>query len=415
MTRLPTERALDSTLSLWSEGYRFISNRCDQHRSDLFQARLLLEPTICMRGEQAARLFYDTGRFVRAGAAPSRVQNTLFGHGGVQGLDGAAHRHRKAMFLSLMDPPAVQRLTGQLTARWRSALPRWQTAGRVRLFSAVREVLGRAVCEWAAVPLAESDVARRVGDLSAMIDGAASVGPRYWRAKRARRRAEEWIGALVAGVRETTRSSAKHEVLPAIALHRDLEGNLLDPAVAAVEVLNLLRPTLAIGRYAVFAAVALHQHPHTAERLRAGELDSESFVHEVRRFYPFFPFTGARVRDDFEWQGVPFPRHRRVLLDLYGTNHDARLWPSPESFRPERFQSWDGNPFTLIPQGGGDHATNHRCAGEWVTIALLRETVRLLLEEMRYEVPPQDLGIDLSTIPAAPASGFIIERIRGVG
>jgi fatty-acid peroxygenase len=52
--------------------------------------------------EEAARLFDDAERFQRAGAAPRRVKATLLGEGGVQSLDGEAHRRRKAMFMSPM-------------------------------------------------------------------------------------------------------------------------------------------------------------------------------------------------------------------------------------------------------------------------------------------------------------------------
>jgi fatty-acid peroxygenase len=190
--------------------------------------------------------------------------------------------------------------------------------------------------------------------------------------------------------------------------------------VAAVELLNVLRPTVAGALYVTFAALALHQHPRCPEQLRrtlqAGE-DAYlgQFVQEVRRFYPFFPFVGGRALREFDWRGHRFPEGTWVLLDLYGTNHDARLWEEPEAFRPERFREGDGGPFSLIPQGGGDHHRNHRCAGEWATVALMESAVRLLTTGMRYEVPDQDLRVDLSRLPAIPKSRFVINSVRPAG
>lgn len=43
----------------------------------------------------------------------------------------------------------------------------------------------------------------------------------------------------------------------AVAQHRDLDGNLLDQNIAAVDLLNVLRPTVAIARYATFAVLSL--------------------------------------------------------------------------------------------------------------------------------------------------------------
>lgn len=59
MPQIPRDRSPDSTLALALDPYGFISKRCRQHRSDLFQTRLLLQPTICMSGPGAAELFYD--------------------------------------------------------------------------------------------------------------------------------------------------------------------------------------------------------------------------------------------------------------------------------------------------------------------------------------------------------------------
>src|SRR3546814_11580671 len=100
------------------------------------------------------------------------------------------------------------------------------------------------------------------------------------------------------------------------------------------------RPTVAIARYVIFAALALHRRPDCRERLIAGsDAEREAFVQEVRRFFPFFPFVGGRVREGFDWRGHPFREGEWVLLDLYGTNHDARIWQDPEAFRPEQIGS----------------------------------------------------------------------------
>ena len=134
-------------------------------------------------------------------------------------------------------------------------------------------------------------------------------------------------------------------------------------------------------------------------------------MQEVRRLYPFFPFAAAKVKKEFEWNGYLFPEGRKVLLDLYGTNHDERIWNEPDKFYPERFIDWSGDPFTFIPQGGGDHYQNHRCAGEWITIEIMKSAVNFLVREIKYDVPVQDLSIKLSQMPAIPKSRFVINNV----
>ena len=73
---------------------------------------------------------------------------------------------------------------------------------------------------------------------------------------------------------------------------------------------------------------------------------------------------------------------------------------------------WQGDPYTLIPQGGGDHYFNHRCAGEWLTIAVMKEAVKALTKQIDYDVPPQDLTVNLSRMPALPESRFVIDKGR---
>jgi len=67
--------------------------------------------------------------------------------------------------------------------------------------------------------------------------------------------------------------------------------------------------------------------------------------------------------------------------------------------------------FNLIPQGG-DYNINHRCAGEWITLALMKKVVHLLVDSMTYDVLTQDLRIDRSKLSTLPKSRFVITNVR---
>lgn len=413
MKQIPRDNSLDSSLALLRDPYRFIGERCRRYGTDLFETRLLLQKTICMSGPEAARLFYEPGRFVRAGVAPGRIRKTLFGEGGVQGLDDDAHRHRKQMFMSLMTPQRVDRLSALAIEQWHAHVARWATMERVVLYDAVQELLMRAACVWADIPLPEIQVARRTRDIAALFDGAGAIGPPHWRARIARRRMDRWIAEIIEQVRAGSIEPPEQGALYAIAWHRDLDGQLLPVDVAAVEILNLVRPTVAVAVYVVWIAHALHRHPQWRDLLWDGDQDyPQLFVQEVRRWYPFFPLVAARTRVAFEWQGYAFPAGRRVMLDLYGTNHDPRTWDAPEQFDPLRFRRWDQGAFNFIPQGGGDPHANHRCPGESITIELMKVAAAFLSRHIRYELPAQDLRIAFSRMPALPKGRFALNRIE---
>lgn len=411
MSGFAYDPAPDSTLSLLRDGYGFISGRCRKLGVDAFETRLLGQRTVCCRGADAARLFYDETRMQRQGAAPKAIRKTLLGDGGVQGLDGDAHRHRKRMFMSLMTAERLSALAGDFEKEWREQAWRWADGEAIVLYERSQEMLCRAVCRWSGVPLSPKSVPRRTADLAAMIDGGGSLGARHWRARLARRRSERWLARLVSLTRAGYLSPADGTALAVVATHRDLAGRYLDERIAAVELLNVLRPTVAIATFVTFAGLALHQFPDAASNATDwSEREIDAFVHEVRRFYPFFPFACARACRDFRWRGYRFPSGRRILLDLYGTNHDPALWNEPDEFRPARFVGHDPDPYAFIPQGGGNHHEHHRCAGEWVTLALMKVSLTFLTSRVSYDVPSQDLRVSLRRMPTRPASGFLIVR-----
>jgi fatty-acid peroxygenase len=411
---IPRLDAFDSSVALLREGYGFGARRFARCSSDAFETRLMLRKAVVAFGEEAARLLYEPDRMTRRGALPVTVVTLLQDFGSVQMLDGEALRRRKQMFMSLMTPAGLALFEDLVEGEWRAGIPEWAQAGQVVLFDAVREVLFRAVCAWSGVPLDRREADARTRQFAAMVEGAASVGPRNLRAQVLRHRAERWAGDVIERARSGAQEVEEGRAVHAIAWHRDGEGRLLDTKVARVELINVLRPTVAVARFITFAALALRQYPECRAKVIADDEYLRWFVQEVRRYYPFFPMVGGRAREGFDWRGRRFPAGSWFLLDIYATNHDPRIWSEPAAFRPERFATWDGDPYNFVPQGGGDHGVTHRCAGEWLTISVMERAVRLLTTAMTYDVPLQDLGVDLSRMPAAPRSGLRISQVRPV-
>lgn len=401
----------DNSLAFLREGYTFVSSRCDRLGTDLFETRIMMTPVVCMRGAGAAEVFYGGDRFTRTGALPKSVLHLLQDEGSVQALDGTAHHHRKRLFLDLLTPDAIGRMVLIFGQLWQEALPRWQARRRIVLHEELLPLLTRTAAIWAGAPLNDHELALRSRELGAMVEHAGSLGPRNWWARMLRNRCERWAQDAIGRMR-TDGIRPDVPAAQALAAHTESDGQPLPLSLAAIELLNLLRPIVAIGRFIVFAALALYRYPHWRAALASGDGDLEPFVQEVRRTSPFFPVVGGRTREAFEWQGEQFAESRWVLLDLYGTNHDARHWHEPAAFRPERFRDWPGDPYTFVPQGGGPYETGHRCPGERTTIEIVKEAVRRLVRTMTYRVPAQDLTVSLSRMPTLPRSGFVMTDIR---
>ncbi|MTE22218.1 cytochrome P450 [Streptomyces sp. TRM43335] len=414
---------VDSTLSLFTRGYAWLPDRARRAIGPLVRARLLGRHAVALRGPDAVRFLYDERHVRRHGALPEPVKSTLFGHGAVHTLDGEAHRVRKAMFLSLLTSrDGIDALVDRTVEAWDTAAARWAGSERVVLFDAAAEVLTEAVCRWAGVPLPNSGPGPLARDLVAMVDGFATLGPRHWRARLARRRREDRLARLVEEVRDGSATVPEGSVVEVVARHRDADGEPLDSRTAAVEILNVLRPTVAVCWFVAFAAHALHRWPQQRDRLveeareggagrEQGGAYAEAFVHEVRRFYPFAPFIGGRAVRDLSWRDSPIPAGSLVLLDIHGQNHDPKLWKDPYSFDPRRFLDRPVERDELVPQGGGDPAAGHRCPGEDVTVALLT-ALSVRLARLAYEVPAQDLRIPLRRVPTRPRSGFVVTNVR---
>lgn len=423
--RVAVDRGPDRSVQFALQGYRFLPRLRASHGDPVaVRTRLLGETVLVVARPAGVRLFYDQERMTREGALPPLVRDTLFGAGAVQTLDGPRHLDRKSLIMSTVTPQAVGDLAAGARRLWDVAVDRWESQDRVVLFDEAVRVIGVAVLGWAGIPLTPGSAPRRVRDLLTIVDGFGTDPLAHVRARAAHHRAARWATELVEGVRRGDVATREGSPLHVMAEGRDGSGELLDARLAALDLLNIVRPTIAVSWHVTYSALALQAHPQWRARLRGLEEPSrtaeiEAFAHEVRRFHPFTPALAARARHDFTWHGEEVPRGRLVILDVHGTNHDPADWQHGDRFYPHRFggttpaglPAGDHDPDAFVPNGGGDVWSTHRCAGEGVMTAIMAGAIETLLR-VEYDLPEQDLSVGTRRIPPRAGDGFVMTRVR---
>ena len=414
----------DRTATLLRTGYRFSEwLRARTPGPDRpTPLRILGRRSLVLRGRDGVDLFYDTDRVERRAAAPGAISDTIFGQGAIHTLDDAAHRHRKELFLQISDPALVADLADRVAGKWARETDRWVRRGTGTVLPAAVAVFGEAVQEWAGVDDTPPVMKQRSRDLGQIVDGFATPSLAWFRARRARARADAWAAQMITEVRQGRRRPGRDTAAWVMANATDLDGEPLPARTAGVELLNVLRPTVAVAYFAAFAALELEANPDLADRCATGApVAVEQFCQEVRRMSPFVPMLAARSRCPFTWHGHRVRRGDRLLLDVYGTDNDPDAWSDAKTFDPARFGSgrFGSGAYGVgaaerpdfIPQGGGDVASGHRCPGEGIAMALLR-TVVPSLARLDWSIHPDDRVYSLRRVPARPAGGVRLLDVR---
>jgi cytochrome P450 len=138
---------------------------------------------------------------------------------------------------------------------------------------------------------------------------------------------------------------------------------------------------------------ALLGDPHSAAVILPGWEDLPKLEYtrrvfaEAMRLYPPAYATARIARHDDEIAGCRIPAGSTLIVSPYVTQRDARFWPDPQRFDPDRFspEAEAQRPkFAYFPFGGGPR----RCIGEpfaWMEGQLLVATLA-----HRYHIAVQE-------------------------
>ena len=194
-----------------------------------------------------------------------------------------------------------------------------------------------------------------------------------------------------------------------------------DPPITDAEIRDQAAMLFIAGHDTTAAALAwfwylLSQHPEIERRV-LHEVDTvigerpavnddvprlsylEMVVRESMRMYPVAGFLyGREAVEDVELDGYSLSRGSWVFIAPYIVHRDARLFPNPEVFDPDRFGPGRIDklpPYVYIPFGGGPRI----CTGNKLAltqIVLLAATVLQRFQIVLDQAPPQmELGIVL--------------------
>ena len=413
MQSIPKTRLPDHSIFLLTQGYPHLINLFRKHNTRILQTRFAFQKVICLGGEDGAKIFYDNEKFKRENVAPTRLKDTLFGHGGVHGMDGQSHHHRKSMYMNAMTPKNIQRLNEIYIEEWKQAIRGFALAQNINLFKESSKIIFKAIYRWAGIPFDCNEVNQRASEIIAMIDAFGGLIKRHRKGKKARVSHEAWLMNKIEEIREGKISLNEEMPAHSVAFHIDENGTLLDLHTASVAMSNMTRPALAISYFVVYQALAMDSNEEVLKKLRTDDPQYlTNFVNEVRRYYPFVPMLGARAKTDFEYNGYQINKGQLTLLDIYGILHDETIWEEPEKFNPDRFANQKISPYTLLPQGGGEFDVGHRCAGEWITIEMLKISAKALSQWMKFDINSRDKNFSLTRFPSFPANGLQINNIQ---
>lgn len=225
---------------------------------------------------------------------------------------------------------------------------------------------------------------------------------------RAIRELNEIIGDIVQ--RRRSIDQPRNDLLDMLLRVRDSDGKPMSDAQLRNEVMTLFlagHETTAIALS--WACYLISQHPeveaklaeelsivlgdHTPTPEDLGQLRyTEMVIKESMRLYPAVWGIGRRAKAECELGGYRVPAGSNVFLLQWCTQHDARFFPDPERFDPER---WREDPvrsgkvprFAYFPFGGGPRV----CVG--ASFAMMEAMLLLAMIQQNFH---------LETVPGHP-------------
>ncbi|HEY5431108.1 MAG TPA: cytochrome P450 [Solirubrobacteraceae bacterium] len=419
------------TVGFMVGGARFLE-ACRRRYGDVVTMGTLFDERFVMVFDPVAakQVFQGSGDELHAGEA-NALLGPILGERSVLLLDGAEHlRHRR-----LLLPPFHGRAMLAHVETMRDCadteIDRWPVGEPFTLLGSMQSltlrIILRAVFGYAAGP-AEDELAARLRAMVEPLSRARGVlmlsavlrGRNQRRAaqefERRKRAVDEIVYAEIARRRADPDLAQRDDVFSGLLLARDEDGEGLRDHEIRDELLTLLlagHETTATGLAWTFDLL-LHD-PRVRAAAQAREAGHEAYldavIKEALRIRPVIPGVGRVVRErPFRLHGYEIPVGVEINPSIRTIHRRADLYPSPETFRPERFLHDDApDTYTWLPFGGG----TRRCLGASFALTEMRIVLSRVLERTDLlAVDSERAKAQFRAITLAPKGGVRVRLPR---
>ena len=286
--------------------------------------------------------------------------------------------------------------------------------------------------------IAHGDIGETVGATLASYR-KAFIGPQRmlpeWiptHSRRVFRRGVKRIDDVLAGVIRDARAHGQRgsDLLSRLLAATDTDGSGMSDQQLRDEIITLFlagHETTAIALTSALYLLGLPNHRAITERARAevdrvlgeraGGADDvpkltliDAIVRETMRLYPPAWIVGREPVREIEVGGVRMPAGAQVLISQWVVHRDARWFPAPEEFRPDRWL--DGSTaelhrYAYFPFGGGPRV----CIGNHFAMLEAVLILATLLQHLEVEAVPET-RFELAPAVTLRPTGPVMMRVR---
>ncbi len=169
----------------------------------------------------------------------------------------------------------------------------------------------------------------------------------------------------------------------------------------------------------------LYTHPNVLARLReelAGLDDPgpdaiaelpylKAVCQETLRMHPVVPDVVRMLREDLELEGCTVPAGVGVAIPTCVVHSDPKIYPEPDTFRPERFLETKPGLWTWLPFGGG----HRRCIGAAFAMYELALVLATIVRRYDFEVCERRPVVPKRrSVTMGPSTGVRMRRLRTI-
>lgn len=418
---------IGETLSFFSDP-NFTKKRYQKYGS-IFKTNLAGKPTVVMVGPEAAEFLLASHMecFSWRQGWPKNFK-VLLGES-LFLMDGEEHRQKRRLMMPAFHGPALVNYLNSMSEITVKYLQTWVNKKELTWLEEFKKLtFDIASTLLLGTPPGEDSVrlSKLFADLS---DGLFALNPlplpitKYGKAINARNQILEHLAKVV---KERQQNSTK-DVLSLLMQARDEEGNSLgEKELIAQAVLMLFAGHETTTSMVTWLCLELARHPEIMQRAREEQMQLapcgalsleqlgqmsylEQVLWEVERKYP--PAGGGfrGVIKEFEFQGYRVPAGWQALYSINATHQLEEIYPQPDLFDPERFnserQEHKKRPFSLIGFGGGPRV----CIGIAFAKMEMKIIAAHLLRGYDWEILPHQ-SLDVVYFPSSrPKDGLKVK------